>query len=246
MKRILIVGATSAISIACAKKWASEGSKFFLVGRNSERLDSVRLDLLSRGADSVSNYIMDINDIEAHEEMIEHGLIFLEQIDLFFNATGTLPNQYECSKNIKYLLKEFQGNALSVIALIALVANQLEKQKCGTIAIITSVAGDRGRPSNYIYGSAKAAVSIYCEGLRAQLFKNGVHLLDIKPGFIKTPMTKDLDFPEILISTPDKAAICIDKALKNNNNIVYVPGFWFYIMKVIKSIPTFIFKRLNL
>ena len=133
-----------------------------------------------------------------------------------------------------------------MIALLTRLASQFETQRCGTLAVIASVAGDRGRPSNYLYGSAKAAVSTFCEGLRARLFKVGVHVITIKPGFVDTPMTKNLALPAALVAKPEAVGLQIVNGIELKRSTLYAPGFWALIMLIIRSIPQPIFKRLNL
>ncbi|MQU21972.1 SDR family oxidoreductase [Pseudomonas helleri] len=246
MKRILIIGATSAISAACARLWAEQGSEFFLVARNLEKLEQTAADLKGRGAKSVTLHCMDATDFVAHGAMLESCLATLQQIDIALIAHGTLPDQKVCEQEVSVALQEFANNGTSVIALLTLLANQFETQRCGTLAVISSVAGDRGRPSNYLYGTAKAAVSTFCEGLRARLFKVGVHVIDIKPGFVDTPMTQGLNLPAVLIVTPELVAMQVVDGINKKTDILYTPKRWRLIMQIIKSIPVFLFKRLNL
>jgi decaprenylphospho-beta-D-erythro-pentofuranosid-2-ulose 2-reductase len=246
MKKVLIVGATSSIASACARLWAHQGSEFFLVARNSEKLEQTSADLIAHGAKAVTVHSMDAVDFLAHPAMLESCLTTLHQIDIALIAHGTLPDQKACELDVQIALKEFLNNGTSVIALLTLLANHFEKQHCGTLAVISSVAGDRGRPSNYLYGTAKAAVSTFCEGLRARLFKVGVHVIDIKPGFVDTPMTKGLPLPGVLVSKPEQVGLRIVKGIERNTDILYAPGFWAIIMLIIKSIPNFLFKRTNL
>lgn len=133
-----------------------------------------------------------------------------------------------------------------MIALLTLLANQFEIQRCVSLAAISSVAGDRGRPSNYLYGSAKAAVSTFCEGLRARLFKVGVHVTTIKPGFVDTPMTQGLPLPGPLVASAEQVAALIVAGIERKANTLYTPRFWALIMLIIRSIPVTIFKHLNL
>lgn len=246
MKRVLIIGATSAIAVACARLWAKDGAEFFLVGRNTEKLEQVSNDLKVLGATAVSSYSLDATDIAAHSAMMENCLTTLKQIDIALIAHGTLPDQKACENDVNLALQELSNNAISVIALLTLLGNQLEIQRHGSLAVISSVAGDRGRPSNYLYGTAKAAVSTFCEGLRARLFKVGVSVTTIKPGFVQTPMTKGLNLPPLLIAQPEKVALSIVKAVQNKTNTLYTPTFWALIMLIIKHLPNFIFKRINL
>ena len=246
MKRVLIIGATSTIASACARLWASQGSEFFLVARNTDKLEQTAADLTARGAKAVDTYQMDATDLNAHSLMIERCLASLGQIDIALIAHGTLPVQKDCEQDVKLALAELANNGTSVIALLTLLANRFEVQRCGTLAVISSVAGDRGRPSNYLYGTAKAAVSTFCEGLRARMFKVGVHVITIKPGFVDTPMTKGLPLPGPLVAKPEQVAERIVKGIENKANTLYAPGFWALIMLIIRCIPTFVFKRLNL
>lgn len=246
MKRVLIIGATSAIATACARLWAKDGAEFFLVGRNEEKLEQVSNDLKVHGAAASTIHVLDATDIKAHPAMMEKCVTTLRQIDIALIAHGTLPDQKSCEKDVQLALSELANNATSVIALLTLLGNQLELQRHGALAVISSVAGDRGRPSNYLYGSAKAAVSTFCEGLRARLFKVGVSLTTIKPGFVDTPMTHGLNLPPLLTAQPEKIARSIVKAIKNKTNNLYTPIFWAPIMLIIKYLPNFIFKRINL
>lgn len=143
-------------------------------------------------------------------------------------------------------LRELASNGTSVIALLTCLANQFEAQRLGTLAVISSVAGDRGRPSNYLYGTAKAAVSTFCEGLRARLFKVGVHVIDIRPGFVDTPMTQGLPLPGALVASPERVAQVMVRGIERKVDVLYAPGFWRLIMLIIRSLPRPLFKRLSL
>jgi hypothetical protein len=246
MKKVLIIGATSAIAAACARLWAEQGAEFFLVGRNREKLEQTAADLTARGAIAVTRHCMDATDFAAHPAMLDSCLSAMQQIDIALIAHGTLPDQKACEQDAGVALQEFANNGTSVIALLTLLANQFEIQRCGTLAVISSVAGDRGRPSNYLYGTAKAAVSTFCEGLRARLFKAGVHVITIKPGFVDTPMTQGLPLPAALLATPEQVARRIVKGIERKTDTLYTPGFWALIMLIIRSIPQPVFKRLNL
>jgi short-subunit dehydrogenase len=142
--------------------------------------------------------------------------------------------------------REFDINAVSTLALLTLLANRLEAQKHGTLAVISSVAGDRGRQSNYVYGAAKAAVTTFLGGLRQRLVKSGVAVLTIKPGFVDTPMTATIANKGALWAQPDRVAVGIVQAIDRRRNIVYLPWFWRWIMLVIRHIPEALFKHLKL
>jgi decaprenylphospho-beta-D-erythro-pentofuranosid-2-ulose 2-reductase len=246
MKNILIIGATSAIADKCAQLWAEEKANFFLVARNAEKLQQVADDLTARGAASINSYILDMNQIDQHPAMLETSYKTLGKIDIVLIAHGTLTDQKAAEQSVPLTLQEFSTNCLSIIALLTLLANHMESQQQGTIAVISSVAGERGRAPMYIYGSAKAAISSFCSGLRARLLKSKVHVLTIKPGFVDTPMTKGLALPKMLVATPDKVAKDIVCAIKHKKNILYTPGFWMIIMLIIKLIPESIFKKMKL
>ncbi|AMV43444.1 SDR family oxidoreductase [Paraburkholderia caribensis] len=246
MKNILIVGATSAIAIACARQWAKEGARFFLVARNGERLEQVAGDLKARGAQLASCHQLDIDRLDLHATMLEQCAAELGALDVVLVAPGTLPDQAACQSDPAVAVKEFTTNATSLIALLTPIANTLEAQKRGTLAVISSVAADRGRPSNYLYGSAKAALSAFCEGLNARLFKAGAHVLTIKPGFVATPMTAGLPLPGPLVATPEKVASDILRAIDKRKDVVYTPWFWSLIMLIIRSVPKPVFKRTSL
>jgi decaprenylphospho-beta-D-erythro-pentofuranosid-2-ulose 2-reductase len=243
MKKILIIGATSAIATACARIWAADKDEFFLVGRDIDKLRQTAGDLAVRGAGTVHTHVLDLNQFESHPAMLDACFASLGEVDIALIAQGTLPDQKACELEVGLALRELSCNGLSVITLLTLLANRMEAQCTGTIAVISSVAGDRGRPSNYLYGTAKAAVTTFCEGLRARLFKSGVHVLTIKPGFVDTPMTKGLPLPGLLLTTPERVANDIHRGIERKSNSIYTPHFWALIMLMIKSIPESFFKR---
>ncbi|MDD5272469.1 MAG: SDR family oxidoreductase [Methylovulum sp.] len=245
-KKIVIIGATSAIAHACARLWALGAAEFFLVGRDPEKLRQAAEDLTVRGAGQVATYVLDANELAKHPAMLARCFETLGRIDIALIAHGTLPDQAACEQDVNLALQEFSSNGLSVIALLTLLANRMEAQGSGTLAVISSVAGDRGRPSNYLYGTAKAAVTTFCEGLRGRLYKAGVHVITIKPGFVDTPMTQGLPLPKLLVASPEAVAKSICQAIEKRTNTLYTPAFWWAIMLVIKHIPTFIFKRARL
>ena len=246
MQNILIIGATSAIAEATAKKFAAEGAKLYLLGRNKERVATIAEDLTIRGAASVTSEYFDSRDIASYQELLDKAYSTLGSFDIVLIAYGTLGNQKSCENKTEMAMQELQTNAISTISLLTGIANMMEKQKHGTIAVISSVAGDRGRASNYVYGAAKAAVSAFCEVLRARLFKSGVHVLTIKPGMVDTPMTEGMDLPAILVAKPEVIAEDIVNAIKKKRDVLYTPWYWKYVMMGIIHLPTSVFKKLNL
>jgi len=246
MKTILVIGATSAIACACARIWASRGERLILVARDLDRLELLAADLTVRGAVKVDCVQLDLDDLDRHELVLNRIIADYPSIDVSLIAVGVLPEQQACSLDASLAVKQFQTNAVSVMAMLTSLVQRLVKQGHGAIGVITSVAGDRGRPSNFYYGSAKAALSVFCAGLRASLFKQGLTVTDIRPGFVATPMTAGLLLPRKLVSTPERVATDIVRAVERGQSVCYTPGYWYAIMWVIRQIPDFIFKRLNL
>jgi decaprenylphospho-beta-D-erythro-pentofuranosid-2-ulose 2-reductase len=245
VKKILIIGATSAIAEATARIWAQRGDELFLVARNQERLNVIAEDLKVRGSSGVNSYCMDANNFEEHLPMLDKAFGMLGKIDIVLIAHGTLSNQKECEQSVELTMQEIKTNALSAIALLTHLANRFEKQGAGTIAVISSVAGDRGRASNYVYGSSKAMVTSFTSGLRQRLYKSGVSVVTIKPGFVDTPMTAEFK-KGLLWTKPEAIAKNIINAVDKNKNEVYAPNFWIVIMSVIKIIPQYVFNKISL
>jgi decaprenylphospho-beta-D-erythro-pentofuranosid-2-ulose 2-reductase len=245
MRRILIIGATSAIAQATARLFAADGDSFFLVARDEEKVRTVADDLRVRGAVQVATAIMDANDIDRHEAMIQEAFQCLGAIDTVLIAHGTLSHQKDSEGSFQATRREFDTNALSVISLLTHLANRLERQGYGTLSVISSVAGDRGRQSNYVYGAAKAAVTTFMQGLRNRLHPAGVHVLTIKPGLVDSPMTAGLR-KGLLWAKPGGVAAGIYEATREKKDVVYLPRFWRLIMWVLCAIPEPIFKRLKL
>src|SRR3989440_3827645 len=190
--RILIVGATSAIAHETAKRFAKDGAEFFLVARSPEKLEDTGNDLKVRGAKRIETFLLDVTDLDRHQEMVETAISRLDGLDMVLISHGTLPDQQKCQKSVAETLKEFTTNCTSVISLLTILADYFEQQRRGCIAVISSVAGDRGRQSNYVYGAAKGAVTVFLQGLRNRLHKSGVAVITIKPGTVDTPMTASL------------------------------------------------------
>ena len=244
MKNIIILGATSGISQAVSKNLISEDVCFHLVARNKEKLDVVAADLLARGCNSVQTYLLDFNELTQHDAIVKQITSNAPLIDILFVCFGVMHSQQDCENNVVNAIEQVHSNYASAISLLILFAQVMKNQTSGTIAVVTSVAGDRGRKSNYIYGSAKAGLSVYLEGLRYKLFESGINVLTIKPGFIDTPMTAEIEKNPLWAST-EQAAKYIVKGIHKDKSVIYVPPFWFLIMAIIKRIPEFIFRKLN-
>lgn len=245
MKKILVIGASSVIAEHCVRIWAHRGDALYLVARNSERLQTIANDARVRGASKVDYYTMDLNEIDHHARLIEQAIAALGRIDIVLIAYGTLSKQKECELSVEQTLAEIKTNALSCIGLLTYLANYFEARRSGVIAVISSVAGDRGRASNYVYGSAKTMITEFTSGLRQRLHASNVTVTTIKPGFVDTPMTAEFK-KGILWAKPANVATSITKAIDAKKDELYAPAFWWAVMLVIKSIPTPVFKKLKL
>lgn len=243
--RVVIIGASSAIAYETAKCFAYDGADLFLVGRSSEKLATIAADLKVRGAKRVETYVLDLCELDRHQEMFEQALALLGELDMLLIAHGTLGDQHKSELSVAETMRELQTNCLSVISLLTISANYFERQQHGCIGVVSSVAGDRGRKSNYVYGTAKGAVTIFLQGLRNRLSSAGVSVVTIKPGYVATPMTAHLK-KSLLTASPQSVGRGIYQAMKKGKDVVYLPWFWSPIMLIIKSIPERIFKRLSL
>jgi len=243
MRRILITGATSAIAQEVAKHFAAEGDAFFLVGRNAEKLAAVADDLRARGAREVATESVDLIDLARCSRLIDQAAERLGGLDTLLVAQGTLPDQSACEAKPVLALREFSLNAMGPITLLLKAAAHFESQRGGCLAVITSVAGVRGRRSNYVYGAAKAAVSTFLEGLRARMAGAGVSVVDIRPGFVDTPMTAHLPKTPLFASAASVGAR-IHRAMVKGDAVVYTPWFWRPIALAIRLIPRAIFAKL--
>lgn len=244
MKRILLAGATSAIAEAAARRFAADGDALALAGRDPAKLDAVAQDLLARGAARAETLTVDFAQLDACCGVVEAAAERLGGLDTVLVAHGVLPDQAASEGDPALALREFALNATSVIALLLPAANRFEAQRRGTLAVITSIAGVRGRRSNYLYGSAKAAVSAFLEGLRGRMAAAGVAVVDVRPGFVDTPMTAHLD-KNPLFASADRVGERVYRAVCRGEDVVYTPWFWRWIALVLQCIPRPIFKRLR-
>ena len=244
-QNILIIGATSVIAIETARIWAQSGAQFYLLARNEERLFTIAQDLKLRGASNVEAAPWEANDFETHEAVLLQVQNTLKTIDLVFIAHGVLPEQAACERDLSEVLRAVNTNVLSILSLTFYLMPMLEKQGYGTLAVISSVAGDRGRASNYIYGASKSMLSTFLQGLRARSVQKGIHVLTIKPGPVDTPMASGMK-PGFLLASPQKVARGIVQAVARKREVVYLPHFWRLIMFCVKLIPEAWFKKLQL
>ncbi len=248
MSRIAIFGATSAIATACARRWIAEGDSVFLIGRNPDKLRALVEDLAVRksGEQKVASAVADLDDFSQHEALFAGAQTALGGLDVVLIAHGSLPDQKDCEASVERAMAEIRTNALSVVSIATLAANLFEPAGRGTIAVIGSVAGDRGRQSNYVYGAAKGMVAVFLQGLRNRLARSGVAVVTIKPGFVDTPMTANIARKGLLWAQPDAVARGIVGAVARGRDVVYLPSFWRLIMLAIVHIPERVFKRMSL
>lgn len=244
MKNILIIGATSSIAQNCAKIWATEKNNFYLIGRNEIKLNQIISELKAQGNQVVMSKTIDLNNVNNYSIFINEIISEFKKIDIVLIAHGSLGDQKESELNIDKMMEEININALSTISLLTILANYFEKQKNGSIAVISSIAGEKGRAINYVYGSSKAMVTTFVSGLRQRLSNKNVSLITIKLGIVDTPMTSKLK-KNFLWSNSYSVAKKIVNAVSNNKEEVYIPGFWGIIILIIKLIPNKIFKKMR-
>ena len=244
MRQVIIIGATSAIAQALGRRLAGEGARLMLWGRSLEKLQIVAADLRARGAAAVELDAFDFNEFTCHPDALQRARAKGDW-DTAIICHGSLGDQMTGEKSFAEAELQFRTNCLSALSFLTILANYFEGRGGGTLAAISSVAGDRGRQSNYIYGASKAAVTTFMAGLRNRLWAKGVRVLTIKPGFVDTPMTAHLA-KNRLFATPEKVAGDILKAINQGKCVVYTPWFWRWIMLAIRLIPETIFRRLKL
>jgi len=246
LNNIVIVGASSAIAEAVARRLVHPGARFVLAGRRRLALEHTAADLILRGALSAEVVDVDVGDLASLDGAVNHARSLLEgHIDLALVAHGTLTDQARADRDAGYAMAEFGVNATSTIELLRLLAAAMVEKGSGRLAVISSVAGDRGRGSNALYGSAKAAVTAFASGLGQRFRASGLLVTVVKPGFVDTPMTARIT-KNALWASPDAVAARIVKALRSGRPVVYAPAFWWVIMAIIKLIPEAIFRRLPL
>jgi short-subunit dehydrogenase len=246
MTRHAVFGATSAIAHAVARLYAAEGASLFLVARNAARLEALADDLRARGAAAVTTAVADLNDLDRHPELVEQARAALDGLDAVLIAHGTLSDQAACEADAALARAELTTNFLSPVSLLTALAPVLERQNRGSVAVIGSVAGDRGRGSNYVYGSAKGGLGVFVQGLRHRLGRSNVAVTLVKPGFVDTPMTAALPKGGPLWAKPERVAADIRRALDRGPAVLYTPWFWRWILLVIRLLPDAVFRRTRL
>ena len=243
MSTILILGAASDMAVAIAKKYAQQGDTIQLAARGVQRLKALQSDITIRYNVACTVHEFDAVNFASHQA-------FFDQLPVKPDTTicvfGYLGENETARTNWTESERIIHTNYTGAVSILNVVSNYYASQKKGTIVGISSVAGERGRQSNYIYGSAKAGFTAYLSGLRNRMFREGVHVVTVQPGFVYTRMTENLTLPPLLTAQPEAVADTVYKAAAKKKNVVYVKWFWRWIMLIIKSIPEFMFKKLKL
>ena len=243
MSYILIIGAKSDIAKATAREYAKHGYDLYLAARNVSELEEFANDVTVRTQRAVKILELDILDYKSHQSFYDQ----LEEKPLgVISAIGYLGEQEKAQSDFEEAQQIMDANYTGVVSLFNIIADDFEKRKSGFMVGISSVAGDRGRKNNYIYGSAKAALTTYLSGLRNRLYDAQVHVLTVKPGFVATKMTEGMDLPEKLTAQPEEVAEDIYNAQQKNKNVLYTKWIWKWMMLIIKMIPEWMFKRMSI
>jgi len=245
MRKVVVLGATSGIALEVQRQLAQRGCELLLVARSPERLAALESDLLARGAKQVLTCAVDLALIQHHAKLFEYVCHSFPGFDTVLLAYGSMHDQKDSETSVDILLDELHVNFVSASAILTLFAADLEQRRTGCLAAITSVAGDRGRRSNYVYGSAKGALSLFLQGVRSRLHPAGVKVITIKPGPVQTPMTDHLP-NAARFADPERVARDIVRALERRApDVLYTPKIWRYVMTAVEHIPEKIFKRLS-
>lgn len=244
--RILVLGATSAIAEHWCRLRAAAGDSLLLVARDGEKLSAIAADLTARGA-TVGTAVEDLSDTSDADTRFARWTGTMGGVDLVFLAYGVLGDQQESQGDTDALLKGIQANFTSAVVWCELAARKFEEAGAGTLVAISSVAGDRGRRTNYAYGAAKAGLSTYLEGLAHRFAGTNVTVVCVKPGFVATPMTAHIEGRDgPLWATPDQVAADIQKAIEKRKPEIYTRWFWFFVMMIIRNLPRPIFNKMKI
>ena len=244
MRRTLVLGATSAIAQAAVRLLALDGDRFFLVARDAAKLRAVTDELTAKGNAPVGTLAADLNDLERHPGVLEEALRALGGLDLLFICHGVLGKPEDYEANYPAADAVIRTNFLSIVSFLTHAVPHFEKQRSGMIAVVTSVAGDRGRRGNYVYSASKAGIDVYLQGLRCRLHAAGVSVLTIKPGWVETPMTSHIP-KTALFSSPETVAKGIHRAIRGRKDVVYLPFYWKLVMGLVRALPEGLFKKIG-
>jgi decaprenylphospho-beta-D-erythro-pentofuranosid-2-ulose 2-reductase len=237
---VLVLGGRSDIGLAVAHRFASQGRAVQLAARNAQTLETDRADIALRHNVAVTLHEFDALDLGAHVGFVE---ALTPQPDVVVCAVGMLGDQAGSETDLDAAVAVMRSNYEGPATILAAFANRFEANGAGTLVGISSVAGDRGRASNYVYGSAKAGFTAFLSGLRNRLARKGVHVVTVLPGFVATRMTAGMDLPARLTATPEQVAAAIETAVNRKRDVVYVKPIWALVMLIIRHLPEAIFKR---
>ncbi|MBL0132525.1 MAG: SDR family oxidoreductase [Chitinophagaceae bacterium] len=243
MPTVLVLGAASDMAVAIVKHMAPLGYSFQLAARNANRLEALKSDIGIRFNASATLHEFDALDFASHVSFYKSLPV---TPDITICVIGYLGDPEKAATDWSEAARILHTNYTGAVSILNVVAADYSEKKKGVIVGISSVAGERGRQSNYLYGSAKAGFTAYLSGLRNKLFQSGVHVVSVQPGFVFTSMTAHLTLPPLLTATPEIVANTVYKAIQKKKDVVYVKWFWRWIMLIIKCIPEFIFKKLKL
>ena len=243
--KVAVFGATSTIAESCARAWAARGASLFLAGQRADALEAVAADLRVRGAGQVAVWAGDLAAVERHPDLLAALDAGLGLPDVALLAWGTLTDQARAEAEPEYAARELATNLVAPAALLLALSTRVAAPG-GVIACISSVAGDRGRQSNFVYGGAKGGLQRLLEGLRHKLHGRGVAVLDVRPGFVATRMTEHLPHDGPLWATPDQVAADILRAVDRRRAVLYTPWFWRWIMLAVSLAPRSLFHRTRL
>ena len=240
---VLILGARSDIGQAIARAFATEGHPIQLAARNAETLDAERTDIELRHNVTVTLHDFDALATETHESFVS-ALPDLPEVAV--SVVGYMGEQDENERDLQAAARVMRSNFEGPASILAVLANAFEARGHGTLVGVSSVAGDRGRATNYVYGSAKAGFTAFLSGLRNRLTKKGVHVVTVLPGFVATQMTAGMDLPEKLTAEPEEVGAATLAAVQKGRNVIYVRRIWWLVMLIIRNIPEAIFKKLSI
>ena len=244
-KRVAILGATSGIAEAAARIWAAQGARLVLVGRNAERLEVIVDDLKARGAAQAEVLVADCAEVDPVSELARI-VKALGGLDVILLAYGVLGEQAELERDPAATADLLRTNFSSAAAWCLAAAAILEHERSGALLVIGSVAGDRGRGSNYVYGASKAGLGVLVQGIAHRLARSGARAVLIKPGFVDTPMTAGVARKGPLWASPETVARSIVASADRGGPIVYAPAFWRAIMLIVRNVPSAIFHKTKL
>jgi len=244
-RRVLVLGATSGIAQAVARVYAAGGARLALVARSREHLATVASDLAVRGGEVVLQRSIDLCELDRHLTLLAEAETALDGLDVVLVAHGLLPDQQACQEDPRRSVASWDVNFVSAATLMEAAAERMAAAGRGTLGVLSSVAGERGRADNYVYGAAKAALTTYASGLGHRLRGTGVTVVTLKPGPVDTPMIRGRNISPGLVADVDVVGRRIHRALERGERVVYVPGKWRWIMAVLRALPVRLFERLK-